>query len=334
MRLHFWRRKPVELGIAAGPVRWNDPEWCDTTMPKPVWQSEYHAPERELRVFDDLRIRLFADMADVGMEIYSSLNGRMYARAWELSQFPVDCSTLRGDLRTAVVRCGCDEARAEQLAGHTVSELTRLAADATIHRDHRLAALPAPADLRWAVHRSSHVRGRGASWTTGIYGAGDQRIRVRLECDIGAVSRAQISAVLESTQGTRVDRQEVAVPVDGLCCDAAAESLELWGWPTTVARSVGRAIAVRGRAEWQAGMLARDEANVIFHGDVPTRACVTTGCFGTMFLHDPLDAPPGPTHWEFPQCATWVCALNPAHTELVPLGHWSEIRRDQRRRQS
>jgi hypothetical protein len=60
--------------------------------------------------------------------------------------------------------------------------------------------------------------------------------------------------------------------------------------------------------------------------EVPTKACVAAGCLGTMSLQDPLDAIPRPSHFEFPRCATWVCVLDPAHTELVSLNEWYEIR--------
>lgn len=330
MRLNFWRRKALELGIAGGPARSKDRGWI--TKPGVGWRLEYHAPVGERRVSDDLRIRLVADLADVGVEVESGLKGRLCARVWELSRFPADCSTARSGVRTALVHAGCDEARAERLADETVHELTRLAADATIRRDERLAALPAAADLGWSAHATNHCTGRGTIWTRGTYIAGDHTIDVRLECDAGALSSPPISAVLVSTQGTRVDRQEVAVAVDGLYCDAAAESLETWGWPATVARSIGRAIAVRGRAEWLAGLRTLGAADVRLQADEPTRACVATGCYGTMSLHDPMDETFSPTHLEFPRYATWVCALDPAHTELVSLGQWADIRRDLERR--
>lgn len=60
--------------------------------------------------------------------------------------------------------------------------------------------------------------------------------------------------------------------------------------------------------------------------DVPARACVVTGCFGTMYLHDPLDDTEGPRHLDFPRYAAWVCASDPSHTELVSLREWSDIR--------
>jgi hypothetical protein len=45
-----------------------------------------------------------------------------------------------------------------------------------------------------------------------------------------------------------------------------------------------------------------------------------------------MDETFSPTHLEFPRYATWVCALDPAHTELVSLGQWADIRRDLERR--
>ena len=37
-----------------------------------------------------------------------------------------------------------------------------------------------------------------------------------------------------------------------------------------------------------------------------------------MHLRDErMELPPVPTHLEFPHCAVWVCANDPAHTELA-----------------
>ena len=36
-----------------------------------------------------------------------------------------------------------------------------------------------------------------------------------------------------------------------------------------------------------------------------------------MYLREPMDDPPGPTHLEFPTCGMWVCAKDGAHTEML-----------------
>lgn len=93
-----------------------------------------------------------------------------------------------------------------------------------------------------------------------------------------------------------------------------------------------KAVELGIAAGWLAGIRSKGAANVILDDDVPTKACVATGCYGTMSLHGPTDDTPPPTHLEFPRYATWVCVLDPAHTELVSLKQWSEILRDHQRR--
>ena len=66
------------------------------------------------------------------------------------------------------------------------------------------------------------------------------------------------------------------------------------------------------------------EADATLPDDVPSRACTIAGCSGTMYLHDPMQDPPGPTHLEFPTYATWVCANDPTHVELLALRQWSQ----------
>ena len=48
-----------------------------------------------------------------------------------------------------------------------------------------------------------------------------------------------------------------------------------------------------------------------------SKPCVVTGCSGTMYLHEPMEEPPAPTHLEFPTCTMWVCATDAAHTEVL-----------------
>jgi hypothetical protein len=49
----------------------------------------------------------------------------------------------------------------------------------------------------------------------------------------------------------------------------------------------------------------------------PSRPCTTTDCTGTMHLHDPMPPAPLPTHLEFPQYGSWVCAQDPRHIDLL-----------------
>jgi hypothetical protein len=69
-------------------------------------------------------------------------------------------------------------------------------------------------------------------------------------------------------------------------------------------------------------------ANTSHKGDIPSKPCAELGCSGTMYLHEPMEDAPWPTHLEFPRTAAWVCANDPAHTEIVSLaGYWWERRK-------
>ena len=46
-----------------------------------------------------------------------------------------------------------------------------------------------------------------------------------------------------------------------------------------------------------------------------------------MYLHDPMEDDIFPAHLEFPTYATWVCALDSGHTELLARMEWFDIRR-------
>jgi hypothetical protein len=72
-------------------------------------------------------------------------------------------------------------------------------------------------------------------------------------------------------------------------------------------------------------------ADTTLPDDVPTRACTVTGCTGTMYLQGPIEDLPPPAHLEFPRYATWGCAENPAHVELLTLNEWVEQRHVNRR---
>lgn len=63
-------------------------------------------------------------------------------------------------------------------------------------------------------------------------------------------------------------------------------------------------------------------------GDLPSKPCVEVGCPGTMYLYEPMDNPPAPTHFEFPRTAVWVCADDRSHTKVISLAEYSVERRN------
>jgi hypothetical protein len=69
------------------------------------------------------------------------------------------------------------------------------------------------------------------------------------------------------------------------------------------------------------------EADTTLPDDIPSRACTVTGCTGTMYLHDPIEDLPPPSHLEFPRYATWVCAQDSAHVELLTFSQWIDQKR-------
>jgi hypothetical protein len=51
--------------------------------------------------------------------------------------------------------------------------------------------------------------------------------------------------------------------------------------------------------------------------DKLTRPCTVAGCNGTMYFHDRREAADAPHTLEWPWYATWVCAENPTHVQLL-----------------
>ena len=56
--------------------------------------------------------------------------------------------------------------------------------------------------------------------------------------------------VLESTKPERHRKTNFMVSLDGTCAEGVVQHLEMWGWPTETALSVGRAVAIQARADW------------------------------------------------------------------------------------
>jgi hypothetical protein len=57
--------------------------------------------------------------------------------------------------------------------------------------------------------------------------------------------------IVSTIPGRRLQDWEFAIPLDGICCTAAADIIETWGWPSDVAFSIGRAIAIKARRDWR-----------------------------------------------------------------------------------
>ena len=41
-----------------------------------------------------------------------------------------------------------------------------------------------------------------------------------------------------------------------------------------------------------------------------------------MYLHDPMEPPPGATHLEFPPYGSWACAVDSTHVEFLTHTAW------------
>ena len=84
-----------------------------------------------------------------------------------------------------------------------------------------------------------------------------------------AVAVKAVNASIVSTRPGRTEQKVggLHVPLDGICCDADGEWLEMFGWPTEVARSVDRAVAVKARADWMARLGSLDGRRKAFDAD-------------------------------------------------------------------
>ena len=57
----------------------------------------------------------------------------------------------------------------------------------------------------------------------------------------------------------------------------------------------------------------------------PAKPCVVTGCDGTMYLHDRMTDAEAPHTLAFPWHATWVCAQDASHFEVIPETEYRQI---------
>lgn len=58
-----------------------------------------------------------------------------------------------------------------------------------------------------------------------------------------------------------------------------------------------------------------------------TKPCPVVGCGGTMYFHHPLTVADAPHTLEWPWHATWVCAQDGGHFEVVSEAGYSEVLR-------
>jgi len=59
---------------------------------------------------------------------------------------------------------------------------------------------------------------------------------------------------------------------------------------------------------------------------IVSKACVVTGCTGTMDFHERrLEGTIYPAHWEFPWFASWRCRQDSAHVQLISHAEEREI---------
>ena len=63
-----------------------------------------------------------------------------------------------------------------------------------------------------------------------------------------------------------------------------------------------------------------------------SKHCTVAGCDGTMHFHDQRVEAPAPHTLEWSWHATWVCARDSTHFEVVPNGDFRQIVRERERR--
>ena len=57
----------------------------------------------------------------------------------------------------------------------------------------------------------------------------------------------------------------------------------------------------------------------------PAKACTVAGCNGTMFFHDRMTTAGAPHTLELPWHATWVCAQDERHFEVILEAEYRQI---------
>ena len=172
-----------------------------------------------------------------------------------MSQFPLDQSTLLSELRKSLVACSCDDGvLAERLAERTLQELAALVATARSERERRLSLLPGAASIEWGELTPILRKGQvDKMWTEGIHIVDGGSIMVPLTYPVALyVGATPVTALVVSTRPGQPKEEiwNLTVQLDGICCERVGEFLEMVGWSNEVGRSVGRAVAVRARADW------------------------------------------------------------------------------------
>jgi hypothetical protein len=158
-----------------------------------------------------------------------------------------------------VSRGAYEERVAESLVAHILAEITRLMPLARAEREVRLRELPSPAPVAWGEFDESDRSIPGTFHSQG------NSIHVSLEIHLlrgleASLTSARVTVTPAGVRHERVNRSwSTCVPVDGIIADATIEFLEMWGWPKEIASAIGRAIAIKARAEWIARQPLRDK---------------------------------------------------------------------------
>ena len=79
---------------------------------------------------------------------------------------------------------------------------------------------------------------------------------------------------------------------------------------------------------WSSRFLRKDGAETTERVyEHPAKPCTVAGCDGTMYFHDRMTEAAAPHTLEFPWYATWVCAQDAGHFEVIPEAEYREILR-------
>ena len=70
--------------------------------------------------------------------------------------------------------------------------------------------------------------------------------------------------------------------------------------------------------------LRADMSHQAIDYEPPVKSCTVADCNGTMFFHDRMNTATGPP-LELPWYATWVCAQNQRHFEVIPEAEYRQI---------
>ena len=178
---------------------------------------------------------------------------------WDLSEALPAPARVHAGVVDLVSRVACEERMSESLAESltalTFAEITRLLPLARAERELRLCGLPPPAPVSWCkLDERDCVRGtlHLEEGSIHISLAIQRRLEARLKSTRATVTDAGV-------RRERVNQSwSTLVPGDGIMADLTVEFLEAWGWPQELARAIGRAIAIKARAEWIGRQPMRD----------------------------------------------------------------------------